>query len=247
MNAVAIIQARMGSTRLPGKILRKIGKAPLYRIIYDRVAQARQLDNVVFATTCNFVDDKFCEELNKSSIPYFRGSEVDVLSRYHGAAEFFEADFIVRVTCDDPFKDPNIIESCLEPLINGNLDFSANIIEPTFAEGLDVECFTREFLEEMHNCADKAYHREHVTQFFYENIDEYRYFSLKDDVNLSEYRLTLDDPYDLEILTELYKVFGYNYHVTYSEIKKKIQTAEFKMRLVGRLPSYAGLSVSKGV
>ena len=247
VSVVAIIQARMGSTRLPGKIIRRIGTAPLYRIVYDRVSRAQKVDNVVFATTQNFLDDEFCKQLHKYSIPYFRGSETDVLSRYQATAEFFEADFIVRVTCDDPFKDPNIIDSCLEPLLNGDLDFSANIIEPSFAEGLDVECFTRELREEMHYSAKKPHHREHVTQFFYENINDYRYFNLKDDINLSDYRLTLDDHFDLKVLTELYREFGYDYYVSYSELKQVIQLVNFKKQLVGRVPPYAGLSASRGV
>ena len=247
MSVVAIIQARMGSSRLPGKIIRRIGTAPLYRIVYDRVSRAQKVDKVVFATTHNFLDSEFCEQLSKYSIPYFRGSETDVLSRYQATAEFFEADFIVRITCDDPFKDPSIIDCCLEPLLSGDLDFSANIIEPSFAEGLDVECFTRELLEEMHCSANKAHQREHVTQFFYENIKDYRYFSLKDDINLSDYRLTLDDPFDLKVLTELYGVFGYDYSVSYNELKQVIQLVSFKKKLVGRVPTYAGLSNSRGV
>ena len=89
VSVVAIIQARMGSTRLPGKIIRRIGTAPLYRIVYDRVSRAQKVDNVVFATTQNFLDDEFCKQLHKYSIPYFRGSETDVLSRYQATAGVF--------------------------------------------------------------------------------------------------------------------------------------------------------------
>ena len=247
MKTVAIIQARMASKRLPGKILMPIGELPLYKIVYNRVASSECVDQVVFATTDKSIDNIFCNKLDNEKICYFRGSETNVLSRYRGCAEFFQADNIVRITCDDPFKDPKIIDQCLKPLVRGEIDFSSNVIEPSFAEGLDVECFTRSFLEEMDEVSSQAYQREHVTPYFYENKERFNYFSLKDSKDFSGYRLTLDDPIDLEILTDLYRVSGFNYSISYSEIKKLVQTKDFKKRLVGRVKPYKGVNEAKGI
>ena len=246
MKTVAIIQARMGSTRLPGKIMRLIGNLPLYKIVYNRVSSSKLIDQVVFATTTNSEDDYFCEELEKSSIHFFRGSDADVLLRFQASAKYFDADNIVRITCDDPFKDPQIIDQCVEQQLKKKYDFSTNIIEPSFAEGMDVECFSRDLLEEMNISAHKAYQREHVTPYFYENISRFSYFSLKDTIDMSSYRLTLDDPIDLMVLTDLYQFADFDYTISYSELKKIIKNEEFRKRLVGRVPAYEGLSVSKG-
>lgn len=236
MKTVAIVQARMGSTRLPGKIMRKIGVKPVFKIIYDRIIKAKTLDDVVFATTNSQLDDKFCNQLEKMKIKYTRGSEENVLSRYFKAANLFNADLIVRITCDDPFKDPQIIDQCVQPLLSSEYDFSSNIISKSFAEGIDVECFTYELLEKMHLHCSKPHQLEHVTPYCYENLDSIRYFSLEDSDNFSEYRLTLDNPDDFEILTDLYSEFNFDYDVTYAQLKSVIKSEEYRSKMVGRVP-----------
>lgn len=247
MRTVALIQARMGSQRLPGKILRVIGALPLYQIVYNRVAASELVDEVVFATTTNERDDIFCDELSRKGIPYYRGSELDVLTRFKEAAETFDASVIVRITCDDPFKDPHIIDQCLLQMRDKNAEFSSNIIEKTYAEGLDVECMSRHLLNIMSENAQLEYQREHVTPYFYEHKNLYKYCSVVDDVDLSEYRLTLDDPIDLELMTDLYRDCNFDYGVSYEFLKKLIQSEHFKKKLVGRVEPYAGLLGSKEV
>ena len=246
MNTVAIVQARMGSTRLPGKIMRKIGVKPLFKVIYDRIKKANTLNGVVFATTNSPLDDHFCSQLENLQIQYTRGSEENVLSRYFQAACEFDADIIVRVTCDDPFKDPGIIDRCVQPLLSNGYDFSSNIISKSFAEGIDVECFTYELLEKMHLHCTEPKQLEHVTPYCYENLDTLSYFSLKDIDDFSEYRLTLDNHVDLQILTELYEEFDFDYDVTYDQLKDAMKTKKYSSKLVGKVSPYAGLNSREG-
>lgn len=236
----------MGSSRLPGKIIMPIGRLNLFEIIFHRVSSAKLVNDCVFATTTSLKDDIFCQTLNDKKINYFRGSEEDVLSRYLGAAKKFKADVIVRVTCDDPFKDPKIIDKCLQLLNENQLDFCSNIISKTYAEGLDVECFTRETLETLNIRSKKYYEREHVTPFFYENMNEFKWKEIRDEVNMSEYRLTLDDQVDYNILSKIYEATNYNYSISYEEIKKIITLPNNKKKLIGRIPTYQGLNKSKG-
>ena len=246
MNSVAIVQARMGSSRLPGKIMHKIGVKPVFKIVYDRIIKANTVNDVVFATTNSRLDDQFCNQLENLQIKYMRGSEENVLSRYFKAAREFNADLIVRVTCDDPFKDPHIIDRCVQPLLSNGYDFSSNIISKSFAEGIDVECFTYALLEKMHLHCAKPQQLEHVTPYCYENLDSLRYFSLADIDDFSEYRLTLDDPVDLKILTDLYAEFDFDYDVTYDQLKAVMKTKKYRSKLVGRVPPYAGLNSREG-
>lgn len=246
MNTVAIVQARMGSTRLPGKIMRKIGTKPLFKIVYDRITKANTVNDIVFATTQNHLDDPFCNELEDLKIKYVRGSEQNVLSRYFQAAREFDADVIVRVTCDDPFKDPDIIDRCVGPLLSNGNDFSSNIISKSFAEGIDVECFSYALLEKMQLLCTSPMQLEHVTPYCYENLASLSYFSLKDSDDFSEYRLTLDDPFDLEILTQIYAEFDFDYAITYDQLKDVITTKKFRSKLIGRVPPYVGLHAREG-
>src|SRR4051794_21708749 len=121
---VAIIQARMGSTRLPGKVLMRIGGRPLLAYLVERISRARMLDGIIVATTTNPRDNAIIEECERRGIPNFRGSESDVLGRYICAARACQADIIVRVTADNPFTDPNSIDRVLEALAARNADYA---------------------------------------------------------------------------------------------------------------------------
>ena len=245
MRTVAIVQARTGSKRLPSKILKSIGALPLFKIVYDRVASSNLIDEVVFATTVSKGDDEFCQKLSALRIPFYRGSEADVLMRFKEAADFYEADVVVRITCDDPFKDPDIIDKCLLLMKTSNAEFCSNVIEKTYAEGMDVECMSKQMLDKMSKNASKDYQREHITQYFYENRELFKFQSLKDVVDLSQYRLTVDDMVDLELMTDIYEELDFNYSVSYEELKELIQSNSFRPRLVGRIKPYAGLVNSK--
>jgi len=197
MDIVAIIQARMGSTRLPGKVLMDLfGKTVLEHVI-DRVKICPLVDKIVVATTTLPIDDVIVQECARINIHTFRGSSEDVLSRYYGAAKESGADIIIRVTSDCPLFDPDVLTNMLERF---NVDYLSNTIKRTFPKGLDAEIFTMSTLERAHIEATDDYDREHVTPYIYNNPDKFVLSSFEDVNDNSNQRLTLDTPEDWEII-----------------------------------------------
>jgi spore coat polysaccharide biosynthesis protein SpsF len=163
---VAIIQARMGSTRLPGKVMMKIGGRPLLAYLVERLSRARTLDTILVATTTNPNDNTIIEECERRGIPNFRGSETDVLGRYASAARACDAGIIVRVTADNPFTDPDSIDRVVDTLIAHGADYA---IENHLPVGVTGEALTREALSFIDFVADTQPWREHVTLYAKEN------------------------------------------------------------------------------
>ena len=199
----------MGSTRFPGKILKKVMGRPLLQYQIERLKKVKNVTDVIIATTTNQRDNpikELCEELHCS---YFRGSESDVLLRYYEAAIKFDADYIVRVNSDCPVIDPSVIEEIVEYYSNHNeLDYVSNILEKSYPVGLHTEVFSMEALRKANNDANTAIEREHVTPYIYRNPDIFKIFSYSIKNDLSKYRWTVDYPEDFEliriIITELY-------------------------------------------
>jgi spore coat polysaccharide biosynthesis protein SpsF (cytidylyltransferase family) len=210
MKKVAIIQARMGSTRLPGKTLADIGGQPLAGRIIDRVAASRLVDEIVVATTTEKADDELVAYLAGRSVPVYRGSVQDVLDRFHGAAESRAAEIIIRITADDPFKDPDVIDLVTgELLADPALDYASNTIQPTFPEGLDVEVFRREALTRAWSEAKAPSEREHVTPYIWKHPHLFRIRNVRrDGEDLSGLRWTLDYDDDLKFAREIYARLG---------------------------------------
>ena len=209
MRVVAIIQARMGSTRLPGKVMMKIqGKTVLDHVI-SRVKQSKETDDIVIATTTKSDDDIIEEEALRLNVKCFRGSEEDVLSRYYYAAKENNADAIVRITSDCPLIDPEVIDGMIlkfKKLCSSNrVDYLSNTLKRTYPRGLDAEIFLFKKLKEALNCADKAYQREHVTPYFYDNTDKFILIDYLNDVDYSNYRWTLDTKEDFELINKIYE------------------------------------------
>ncbi|HEY2382960.1 MAG TPA: glycosyltransferase family protein [Terriglobia bacterium] len=163
---VAIIQARMGSTRLPGKVMMKIAGRPLLVYLVERISRSRTLDAIVVATTTNPRDNVIIEECERRGIPNFRGAESDVLGRYVSAARACEADIVVRVTADNPFTDPDSIDRVVDTLKGGNVDYA---IENHLPVGVRGEALTWEALSFMDSVANTPLWREHVTLYAIQN------------------------------------------------------------------------------
>ena len=201
----AIIQARLGSTRLPGKVLKDLNGKPLIFHVINRLKFCKQIDSIVLATTTNPIDDKLVEWCKDNDIPCFRGDESNVLKRYYDAATKFKADIIVRVTADDPFKDPKVIDSVINMLKNESLDFAFNNCPPSFPEGLDTEVFTYDAIKKAFEAKTTDFEKEHVTQYFYHNPEKFnlKNFSYKEDI--SNIRLTVDTDQDFELAEKIYE------------------------------------------
>lgn len=202
-----IIQARMGSTRLPGKVMLDInGKTVLEQVI-NRVKLSKKVDEIIIATTTLERDEIIAKESNKCHVKSYRGSEEDVLSRYYYAAKENNIDTIVRVTSDCPLIDPFILDEIVDYYQNSNYTMvtnaGADVSNRTYPRGLDVEVFSFKMLEEAFNKATKKHHKEHVTPYIYEKSNNVFYYKDKNDY--SKYRWTLDTEEDYKLIKEVYK------------------------------------------
>ena len=201
---IAIIQARVQSTRLPNKVFAEIKGHPLIWHVVNRISNCKNVEKIVLATTENPKDDALEKWAKDNGIPSFRGSENDVLARYYFAAKKFNASTIVRITSDDPFKDPVITDRVIQVLKEKNLDFTYNNNPPTFPEGLDTEVFSFAALERAHLSSNDPFEREHVTQYMYRHPELFKQENVAYRKNLSKYRWTIDNVEDLEMAREVY-------------------------------------------
>ena len=230
MHTTAIIQARMGSTRLPGKMMLPLDGRHVLEHDIDRVAKASTVDEVVVATTDNKSDDIIATYAERSGARVYRGDETDVLGRMYAAADYQNTDIVVRITGDCPLISPICIDSVVEKLRDKKLDYSTNTIERTFPRGLDVEAFTFDSFTNVETKADESHHREHVTPYYQENPDQFTIGNVvSKDVfreewlhNRTDLRLTLDEAADYELLRTLYEQITYDSHIEITDVIKYI-------------------------
>lgn len=210
MIVAAIIQARIKSTRLPGKILKDLAGRPMLWHVVERAERARTVDKVIVATTTNLADDEVTKLAEKEGWNLYRGSEDNVLERYYEAAKHYGTTAVVRLGGDSPLADPNVIDRCVETLVKGNWDLVSNCGEDmtTYPRGLDVRVVSYRALERAYREATETYEKEHVLPYIWENKKgvfkigpvlsappEYR----------RDYRLTVDYPEDLSLMEEIYR------------------------------------------
>ena len=200
---VAIIQARMSSTRFPGKVLAPLGELPMIAFMVERVRKAKMLDQVIVATSTESSDDPLVATLTERGIDCFRGSLHDVLDRFACAARASKAEHVVRLTGDCPLMDADLIDRCLGELSKGDADYVSNVQVPTFPNGLDVECFTIGALETAWREARLQSEREHVTPFIRKGGGGLRVSNWTAVADLSGLRWTVDHLDDLEHVTQL--------------------------------------------
>jgi len=204
VKVVAIVQTRMGSTRLPGKVLKDLdGKSVLARVV-ERLRRARLVNDVVIATTDRPADDIIVQECRRLSTSVSRGDEENVLDRYYRAAQLFKADVVVRVTSDCPLIDPEITDKTTAAFLEAKPDYASNVRERTYPRGLDAEVFTFDTLARTWRVATKPYERVHVTPYIYEHPQEFRVLSVTGDKDYSSHRWTVDTPEDLEFIRAVY-------------------------------------------
>ena len=234
---VAIIQGRMSSSRLPGKILADITGQPMLQRVFMRTSRAATVTETIFATTTDPSDDFVAGYCDFSGIPFTRGNLYDVLDRYHEAAKEAKAEYVVRITADCPVMDPALIDDVVRTLLEGEYDFVCNRLPPpwhrTYPIGLDVEACTFKVLAEAWKKAKEPQHREHAMPYFYEGAEltgqsrtletgisprGYNIALLQHTTDFGDYRWTVDTPEDLEFMRQVYSRFDGRDDFTWKEV-----------------------------
>mgnify|MGYP001159431975 FL=1 len=199
-----IIQARLGSTRYPRKILQKISNnKTVLEFLLDQLQNSERIDKIIIATTDLDEDDKivnFCQEKN---ILFFRGDRLNVLKRYYECAKNFKSKNIVRVTSDCPLIDPNLIDYGIDKFYEGDYDYLTNSLEETYPHGLDYQILKFETLKTIFNNANLNSEKEHVIPYVINNKEKFKILNLKNKENFSKFRVTLDWPDDLILLKKI--------------------------------------------
>lgn len=204
-----IVQARMGSTRLPGKTLKEINGKPVLGYVLDRLGECETLDKVIVATTVSGKDDAILDFCERNGFECFRGSEENVLERFFECAKQEGFDVIVRVTADCPLIDPATVDLAVKSFMEKGVDYLGNAHLRTFPRGLDVEVFSFEALERAHRQAKAGAEREHVTLFFYSRPEIFRVGSMEagPELRRPELRLCIDTEKDFELLRQVFAEF----------------------------------------
>lgn len=227
MKRTVIIQARMNSTRLPGKVLLDLAGSPMLAWQIRLLKQCREVDEIVVATTKSFADEPLVQLANREEVRWFRGSDEDVLSRFVGAAREAAADVVVRVTADCPLLSPEVTDQVIRELTDhpATCDYASNVLERTYPRGLDVEAFFFDTLLRCDRLGVSALSREHVTVFpRAERPDLFMLRSVEDTEDHSDLRWTVDTERDLELVRRIYQELDLAGRlVSYAEIRAYVR------------------------
>jgi spore coat polysaccharide biosynthesis protein SpsF len=213
VKVVAIIQARVGSTRLPGKVLKELAGEPMLARCVNRVRRAQMLDEVVVATTVQKADEAIVQLCAERAWPCFRGSEDDVLDRYYQAAIAYQADVVVRITSDCPLIDPQVVDRVVGEFLDRQpqVDYASNTsLKRTFPRGLDTEVICSSALERAWRKDHNPAWREHVTPYIYRHPNMFRLHNVENPVDYSRMRWTVDTPEDLAFVLRVYEHFWHD-------------------------------------
>jgi len=207
---IAVVQTRMGSTRLPGKVMKKICGKPLLLLMLERLSHSKSIDEIVVATTNNKNDDIIYDLAKRNQYSVFRGSEFDCLDRHYQVAKKFDGNFVAKITPDCPLIDPEITDRVIEFFLKNvnNYDYVSNAHQPTFPDGLDVEIFQFSALEKAWKEATDPNHREHTTTFIWSQPSKFRLgnVTMPNNQNLfMRERWTVDYKEDFEFVKAIYE------------------------------------------
>lgn len=217
MKTVAIVQARMGSTRLPGKVMKPVAGLPMIEILLKRLSRAKSLDQIMIATSDDIRNNTLVEHVRSLGYDCIQGSEDDVLGRFLQAAEFSEADIIVRITGDCPLVDPALVDKAVNEFKSAGVDYYTNCDPVTYPDGLDIEVFTHSALIQSAAMTQSAYDHEHVTPYLRES-GHFKKASFRNDEDLSDWRWTVDEAADLEVIRSVFTHFHPNLHFRWQDV-----------------------------
>ena len=215
---IAIVQARMGSTRLPGKVLKLVAGIPLIVFLLNRLKHVSSVDQIVLATSKNSENDDLADTVNAAGFDVFRGDEDDVLRRFYDCATLYQASDIVRITGDSPLLSPKVCETLIQDYFNKQADYA--YLSEHFAEGVDCEVISYAALSHAHVNASLASEREHVTLFVYQHKEAFNIIELANDSDDSGYRFTVDNQEDYQVVQAIVNSSEFTDAIEYSEIKQ---------------------------
>ena len=206
LNIDVIIQARMDSSRLPGKIMMNLDNNSVLDYVITQLKCSKMINRIIIATTHDSVDDVIIKYAQERGLTYFRGDKNDVLDRYYKCAKEFGCKNIVRITSDCPLIDPKTVDKIIQKFFSLNVDYATNKLPLKFSKcphGAEVEIFSFETLKTVWNKSKKRSEREHVTPYIYNNSEKFKIFNLDYDKDLSYMRYTIDRPKDLELVQKI--------------------------------------------
>ncbi|MBU1404738.1 MAG: aminotransferase class III-fold pyridoxal phosphate-dependent enzyme [Proteobacteria bacterium] len=206
MKVVALVQARMGSTRLPNKVMMPIGGVPMLELLLSRLSRAKEVAQIVVATSVDERNQPLVEHVRKLGYACEQGSENDVLDRFVQAARTHQADAVVRITGDCPLVDPELVDECIRLFKTTGVDYFSNINPPTYPDGLDIEVCTFKALEQASQETSKPFDREHVTPYLRES-GRFKIASMQHGQDLSALRWTVDEPADFAVIEKVFQYF----------------------------------------
>lgn len=250
MTTAIIVQARMTSTRLPGKVMMPLGGRPMLACLLERLRRVTLADKIIVATTTNATDDVIAEFCGEEGVSLHRGSEADVLSRYAEAVRKHDVDVVVRVTSDCPLLDPLLVDRIIGVYQQGQerrIDYVSNMLEPTCPYGMAVEVFSRKALLEADAEASDPAEREHVTPFIYWRPERYVLEAFKLDTDLSSYRWTVDTPEDFELVQLLYnEIYPVNPLFTMSDVVELMDSHPARFHINQHIEQIKPVSICHG-
>ena len=217
MKTVALVQARMGSTRLPGKVLKLINKKPMIELLLKRLSKSKELNEIIVATSKNSQNDKLQSFIELLGYKCVRGKENDVLNRYYEAAKETNADIIVRITADCPLVDPALVDECVKSFKKLKVDFFSNTNPASYPDGLDIEVMSFESLKYSNKEAVTKYDREHVTSYIIKS-KKFTKSSLQYSKNLSSLRWTVDEEEDLAVVRNIFEYFNPDIYFNWQKV-----------------------------
>lgn len=245
MKIIAIVQARMGSTRLPEKVLKPMAGVPLIELVLRRLEKARELSKIVVATSNNPLNKPLVKHVECLGFACEQGSEDDVLDRYITAATKHSADVIVRITGDCPLVDPALVDECVRHFLEADVDYLSNIDPPSYPDGLDIEVMSLAALQRASTEAQTPAQREHVTPYIREN-DKFTRRSLGNEQDLSNLRWTVDNSEDLEVITKIFEHFSPNIHFGWREVLSLQKNQPYLFKANHQLKRNQGATMGTG-
>lgn len=221
MKVVAIVQARLGSVRLPKKVLKPITGKPMIELLLKRLSKSKELSDIVVATSNRTENDELESLIETLDFKCTRGSEHDVLSRFYESAKSCQADVVVRITGDCPLVDPELVDKCVREYIKNDIDYFSNIDPVTYPDGLDIEVFSFECLKRAYQDASSKYDREHVTTYI-RNSEAFMKSSIQNSTDLSEQRWSVDEPEDLKLIRNIFEYFAPDIYFSWNRVSELI-------------------------